>query len=234
MGQRQMTPTKSRSQEWSRDEQSCCHSALCLAEHVGNDCASVGHRGRSKRTRKEAQDQQGRDVGSARRRHTERRVRRVRDHVDRLAPVYLRQGCPDQRSQGETQHVERQAQSGHLCGDIESLHDALDPAGVHRAGERQGERGQGLENGNGPFPPLGEIHRILPVVVEVVNNVWILVCAVTGVVLVPDIVIETRMENERSDPGHVSVWSVELLLDGAFGVSGFEMGSHDESSSSEW
>ena len=70
-------PTKCRPQKGSRDKQSCRQSALRLAEHVGNDAPGVRHRRRTKRARKEAKNQQGRDVGRARRRHAERRVRRV-------------------------------------------------------------------------------------------------------------------------------------------------------------
>ena len=39
----------------------------------------------------EVKNQQGRDVGRARRSYAERGIRRVRSHKDGLAPIHLRQ-----------------------------------------------------------------------------------------------------------------------------------------------
>jgi hypothetical protein len=74
---------------------------------------------------------------------------------------------------------------------------------------------------------LGEIQGVLPVVVQVVDNVGVIVCAVAGVILVADIFVEACAKEKRSDPGYASGGVLDSLGDVVVGDSGRGKDGHD-------
>jgi hypothetical protein len=68
----------------------------------------------------------------------------------------------------------------------------------------------------------------LAVIVQVLDNVRVVVCAVAGVILVTDIVVEARAEEKRSDPGHASGEVLDLLGEVVVGARGLGKDGHDE------
>jgi hypothetical protein len=64
--------------------------------------------------------------------------------------------------------------------------------------------------------------------VQVFDNVGVFACAVAGVILVADVVIEVRAEEKRSDPGHASGGVLGWLGEVVVGDSGLRKNGHDE------
>jgi hypothetical protein len=69
----------------------------------------------------------------------------------------------------------------------------------------------------------------LAVVVQVINNVGVVVCAVTGVIMVADVVVEACVQEKRSDPGHASGGVLDSRGDVVIGGNGLRNDGHDES-----
>ena len=105
--------------------------------------------------------------------------------------------------------------------------DVLDAAGVRRASKGHHQRGHGLEEGNGPFSLHGNIHSILVVVLQVIDNVGVVGRALAGVVLVADILVEAHAGEIRSDPGHASRGVLDPLVVVGRGDRRLRRSSHD-------
>jgi len=125
----------------------------------------------------------------------------VRTDEEQLASEELTQWRPQQRPDGEAQDEERDAQRRDLGAHVELGHDLANTTRVGRRDERDGQRCEGNNHGDGPFLHGAEQHGIAGVIGDPLDDVRVLFRAGARVGVVEDLRSDDALVRDQAPVG---------------------------------